>query len=248
MVHCSQGCSQKFVFTFTDSGTSEATLGGTASRPDINVKINVNDVNNGVELAQKIYDLAAVHNDVIANADPSSTGSRPAGSTYIGHDNAMIVDGGELTFFALDSSNMGYIEATELGASDVNLNLQVGALEKQGVEIQLRTINSTTLGINSLDVSDFNKAGDAMTRIQNAINGVSEYRSYLGAIQNRLEHTIDNLKNTSENTQSAESLIRDTDMAKEITEYSKNNILSQAGQAMIAQANQTAQGILNLLG
>ena len=247
-VHCSQGCSQKFVFSFTDSEASGATLGGSASRPNINVVVNINDVSDGVEVAQKIYDLAATCDSTIASASPGDTKSRPAGSTYIGHDNAMIVENGVLTFFALDSSNHGYIEAEELDASDVNLNLQVGALEKQSVEIQLRTINSTTLGINGLDVSDFDKAGDAMTRIQNAINEVSEFRSYLGAIQNRLEHTIDNLKNTSENTQSAESLIRDTDMAEEIAEYSKNNILTQAGQAMIAQANQTAQGVLNLLG
>ena len=87
-----------------------------------------------------------------------------------------------------------------------------------------------------------------MTAIQKAINSVSVQRSKLGAIQNRLEHTINNLNTTSENTSAAESRIRDVDMATEMVEYSKNNILAQAGQSMLAQANQANQGVLSLLG
>ena len=86
-----------------------------------------------------------------------------------------------------------------------------------------------------------------MTAIQKAINSVSSERSKLGALQNRLEHTINNLDTTSENTQAAESRIRDTDMAEEMVNYSKNNILAQAGQSMLAQANQSNQGVLSLL-
>ena len=86
-----------------------------------------------------------------------------------------------------------------------------------------------------------------MTKIQSAIKTVSDQRSNLGALQNRLEHTINNLDTTSENTSSAESRIRDTDMAEEMVQYSKNNILSQAGQSMLAQANQQTQGVLSLL-
>ena len=87
-----------------------------------------------------------------------------------------------------------------------------------------------------------------MTIIQKAIDKVSTERSKLGALQNRLEHTINNLDTTSENTSAAESRIRDTDMASEMVEYSKNNILAQAGQSMLAQANQSTQGVLSLLG
>ena len=90
-------------------------------------------------------------------------------------------------------------------------------------------------------------ANDSITAIQEAINRISTQRSALGAIQNRLEHTVANLDNVSENTQSAESRIRDTDMASEMVEYSKNNILAQAGQSMLAQANQSTQGVLSLL-
>lgn len=86
-----------------------------------------------------------------------------------------------------------------------------------------------------------------MASIQAAINSVSTQRSKLGALQNRLEHTINNLDTASENLQTAESRIRDTDMAEEMVEYSKNNILAQAGQSMLAQANQSTQGVLSLL-
>ena len=86
-----------------------------------------------------------------------------------------------------------------------------------------------------------------MCSVQKAISQVSDMRSKLGAIQNRLEHTVANLDNISENTQAAESRIRDTDMAEEMVEYSKNNILAQAGQSMLAQANQSTQGVLSLL-
>ena len=96
-------------------------------------------------------------------------------------------------------------------------------------------------------VDDYDTANNSITKIQEAINRVSSQRSALGALQNRLEHTIANLDNVAENTQAAESRIRDTDMASEMVSYSKNNILAQAGQSMLAQANQSTQGILSLL-
>lgn len=96
-------------------------------------------------------------------------------------------------------------------------------------------------------VSDYSRANATITAVQTAINKVSSQRSALGALQNRLEHTVANLDNVSENTSSAESRIRDTDMADEMVEYSKNNILTQAGQSMLAQANQSTQGVLSLL-
>ena len=92
------------------------------------------------------------------------------------------------------------------------------------------------------------KATYAIDSIADAISKVSAQRSSLGAVQNRLEHTINNLDNVVENTTSAESQIRDTDMAETMVEYSKNNILAQAGQSMLAQANQSNQGVLSLLG
>ena len=131
-------------------------------------------------------------------------------------------------------------------------NLQVGSLSGQNIKISIANMNAASIGIKpknaNLSVSDFSKAGSAMKAIQSAITFVSRQRSTLGALQNRLEHTIANLDTTSENTQAAESRIRDTDMADEMVQYSKNNILSQAGQSMLAQANQSNQGVLSLLG
>ena len=129
-----------------------------------------------------------------------------------------------------------------------NKKLQVGALEGQKISIKISTMNAKALGVASLKMESFTKAGSAMTLIQKAISKVSTQRSALGALQNRLEHTVANLDTTSENTSAAESRIRDVDMAKEMVEYSKNNILAQAGQSMLAQANQSTQGVLSLLG
>ena len=127
-------------------------------------------------------------------------------------------------------------------------DLQVGSLKGQTISISISKMNAGSIGVSGLKVSSNKVAGEAMSNIQKAIESVSTQRSKLGAIQNRLEHTINNLDTTSENTQAAESRIRDTDMASEMVEYSKNNILQQAGQSMLAQANQQNQGVLSLLG
>ena len=126
-------------------------------------------------------------------------------------------------------------------------NLQVGAISGQGISISISNMDAASLGVSGLKVSSFSIAGAAMEKIQAAIEKVSKQRSKLGAIQNRLEHTINNLDTSSENTSAAESRIRDTDMAEEMVEYSKNNILAQAGQSMLTQANQQTQCVLSLL-
>lgn len=126
-------------------------------------------------------------------------------------------------------------------------NLQVGALSGQNIQISISNMQASSIGVSGLSVSSNVAAGKSMSAIQKAIESVSTQRSALGALQNRLEHTIANLDTTSENTSSAESRIRDVDMAEEMVEYSKNNILAQAGQSMLAQANQSTQGVLSLL-
>ena len=134
-----------------------------------------------------------------------------------------------------------------LDGSFTGKNLQVGSLNGQKISISIQAMSSAAIGVNALKMSKFDEAGKAMSAIQGAISDVSEMRSTLGALQNRLEHTVSNLDNISENTSAAESRIRDTDMASEMVEYSKNNILAQAGQSMLAQANQSTQGVLSLL-
>ena len=135
-----------------------------------------------------------------------------------------------------------------LDGSFTGKSLQVGALEGQTIGISIVAMDAEAIGITDVAVDTNANAGATMTKIQNAIEKVSDQRSSLGAIQNRLEHTIANLDTTSENTQAAESRIRDTDMAQTMVEYSKNSILAQAGQSMLAQANQATQGVLSLLG
>ena len=144
-------------------------------------------------------------------------------------------------------NTMNLLDGTFSGATK-QMKLQVGALSGQSINFSIANMCATKIGLKpALSVSTFTKAGSYMKAVQDAIEVVSKQRSAMGAIQNRLEHTIANLDTTSENTQSAESRIRDTDMASEMVTYSKNNILAQAGQSMLAQANQSTQGVLSLL-
>lgn len=125
--------------------------------------------------------------------------------------------------------------------------LQVGANSGENMKISIASMSAASIGVASLKMSKHSLAAKAMSTITSAVKLVSAARSKLGAIQNRLDYTINNLENYSENLTSAESNIRDTDMATEMVNYSKNNILQQAAQSMLAQANQSNQGVLSLL-
>ena len=132
------------------------------------------------------------------------------------------------------------------------LRLQVGDTDDdfQKVRVAVGDMSTKGLGLDTLKakgIADQTTAGTSIDKIKAAINTVSSTRGDLGAIQNRLEHTINNLGVTTENMTAAESRIRDTDMAQEMMSYTKNNILVQAAQAMLAQANQVPQGVLQLL-
>ena len=141
-------------------------------------------------------------------------------------------------------------EQNLLSGSFTGKQLQVGSENRadQVITISIDAMSATGLNINDVDVSTLAGAKGAIDSIKAALNTVSEQRSNLGAIQNRLEHTINNLDNVVENTTAAESRIRDTDMATEMVKFSNQNILQQAGQSMLAQANQSNQGVLSLLG
>ena len=136
--------------------------------------------------------------------------------------------------------------------SEGQVSVQVGANANQSMSIEIGDMRAEALGIKTvkgktLSVETAEKANEAITKFDEALNAVSSQRANLGAVQNRLEYTISNLDNTAENLTSAESTLRDVDMAKEMMEYSKNNILNQAAQAMISQANQQPQNVLQLL-
>ena len=166
---------------------------------------------------------------------------------------------GSLVYFPDADKTTGYatvgsamsadIGAAKSAMSDTLVNSVADYLTKENVVAKDVTVanSGTAFNMDRPKVDSYAKANATITAVQGAINKVSSQRSALGALQNRLEHTIANLDNVAENTQSAESRIRDTDMASEMVEYSKNNILAQAGQSMLAQSNQSTQGVLSLL-
>ncbi len=149
------------------------------------------------------------------------------------------------------SATTTFNEQALLDGSFTGKKLQVGAEAASSNQIQMdiSAMTAASLGVSAISIatSDGSNARAAISTIKTALEKVSKQRSDLGAIQNRLEHTVKNLDNVVENTQAAESQIRDTDMATEMVRYSNNNVLAQAGQSMLAQANQSNQGVLSLL-
>ena len=148
------------------------------------------------------------------------------------------------------ASTTTFNERNLLDGTFQDKNLQVGAEAGQFISISIAGMSAGSIGIGSVSVSGSTNANaqTAISSIKTALASVSSQRADLGAIQNRLEHTIKNLDNVVENTTAAESQIRDTDMAKEMVTFSNNNILAQAGTSMLAQANQSNQNVLSLLG
>jgi len=150
------------------------------------------------------------------------------------------------------SKTTTFNEQSLLDGSFTGKKLQVGAegTAEQTITISIGKMSASQIGVSKANVSvaDHTSAQSAIANIKSALKSVSKQRSDIGAIQNRLEHTISNLDNVVENTTAAESRIRDTDMATEMVKFSNKNILQQAGQSMLAQANQSNQGVLSLLG
>ena len=145
------------------------------------------------------------------------------------------------------ASTTTFNEKMLLDGTLTDCSLQVGAESAQKISFSIDAMNSTGLSIDGKTATDVTAADELNEAVKGAIKTLSTQRSNLGAIQNRLEHTINNLDNVVENTTAAESRIRDTDMATEMVKYSNTNILAQAGQAMLAQSNQANQGVMSLL-
>jgi flagellin len=147
-----------------------------------------------------------------------------------------------------DVANNTTFNGLSLLKSSKTITLQIGSEKGHTLAISLFKLTASGLGVNGVKVSTSAAATSAISTIKSAINTLNKKRAQLGAYQNRLEHKIANLDNVVENTTAAESRIRDTDMATEMVKFSNQNILQQAGQAMLAQANQSNQGVLSLLG
>ena len=216
----------------------------------------VGDNDASIISAEKAYELikdelrkaSSIGTDAGEEADVQSAVSGKAAA-----DSATAVTG-EDAYYQTGKTQVSFriSEGSREVTQGLQISLHVGADadETNKISTTIDTMNSAGLGVKGLNVVDNTgaKATYAIDSIADAVAKVSAQRSSLGAVQNRLEHTIANLDNVVENTTSAESQIRDTDMAETMVEYSKNNILAQAGQSMLAQANQSNQGVLSLLG
>jgi len=190
------------------------------------------------EMLQRMDELATkAANDTLTTDD----------RTYIQQEVSALISEIDRT-----SSATTFNEQKLLDGNFTNKNLQVGTnnVSTDTISISIDSMSATGIGVNTIALGTANgdAARGAIDTIKTALTSVSSQRAALGAIQNRLEHTIKNLDNVNENTTAAESQIRDTDMASEMVKYSNNNILAQAGQSMLAQANQSNQGVLSLLG
>ena len=202
---------------------------------DANVADGIDDNDSTVITAGKAYQLQTAE-IVKASSIGTDTAAEVKGTNK--NDNYATAT----TTFTLTKGAVSYKDA-------LSFNLHVGADADMTnkITVNIDSMNSAGLGVKGIKADTEQDATYAIDAIADAISTVSSQRSSLGAVQDRLEHTINNLDNVVENTTSAESRIRDTDMAEEMVNYSKNNILAQAGQSMLAQANQSNQGVLSLL-
>lgn len=229
---------------------------------------NIASVGTGIGPGAGISKISSSGAEAAADytvAFDSATGDLTVSSSTLGKSSTINVLGDVPAAGSMESKEINF---TELGISlNINegltaniaadntfavsgggsINLMIGANAGQNMTVSVNDMRAAALGVDALDVSNTTNAQSAVTSIETAIKTVSEQRSKIGASQNRLEHTINNLKTSSENLTAAESRVRDVDMAKEMMNQTKNSILAQAAQAMLAQSNQTPQGVLQLL-
>ena len=225
--------------TVTINGKTYEFTDGSRTKDEKNIGVDLKDI-TGDRTANAVAELLA-----------AKVNAQDGANTVARVDNGSVILTSKFNVNAdVSKDEDPYAAPTvSLPKSSSGLTLQIGdtAEKHNQMEVSIGNMHVEALGIGDLDISTLENAQKAIEKITNAINTVSSTRGDLGAIQNRLEHTSNNLSVMEENIQDAESTIRDTDMADEMTTYTKNNILIQAAQAMLAQANQQPQGVLQLL-
>lgn len=261
---CSQGCSERFSFTFTNEATSSVdTL---ASGTPHQYKIGIAGKKTGAEVLDTLFSYVSAHH-------PSYSGASLNQGISVSHSNNLIKTGATTLVIAenhtkynsaetakthyaslyQNATHSGAVNFTEIiGGSDEEIEftelwIQSGAVKDDGLYLHFDRMNAEILGFDDVNVEMIESARESIAVVEGALDKVNEMRSSIGAYQNRLEHTFDNVSNIAENTEAAESGIRDTDMAAEMMKFTKDGILAQAGQAMLAQANQQREGLLSLL-
>lgn len=243
-------------FSFTTSNTAQDVV-NTINNASIGATATYNTTTNKIDLASNQVGSAAkltigaetgdfTSATVTAGADATATIT--SGQSYTASGNNITISKAGDSANGLSFKVSGATGAATLTVSaNGGLTMQIGANQGQTMYIGINDMRAAALGVNAIDLTTQAGAASAITSIDNATAAVSSERSNLGAFQNRLEHTINNLGTASQNITSAEANIRDVNMAAEMTNFQKNNILQQAAQAMLAQANQQPQGVLQLL-
>ena len=250
---CTQGCSESFNFTFNNGkGDSFNPTAISSTRYKNDYDIDISGCTTGADITKKIFDY------VYANP-PTVDGGQTLSDTQaiqVGHANALFYDStnpDKLVVFSTTegTSNWGEVDCSGITPDAGKIKkfwIQAsGSSPDDGMTLEVSRMDAKYIGIDQINVSDQDGAKDAIDVIKDATSMISAMRSDLGAYQNRLEHAYANNMNKAENTTAAESRIRDTDMAEMMMKFTKDNILAQATEAMMAQANQSTQGVLSLL-
>lgn len=231
-----------------------SSLSITASSSTGTARTTFNDsINSGVNDGLKENQVAANEGDVMAEIDADGSGAtaNKGDSVVAVRANATIYASNLTLTFDDEITAAGSTSTIKVGSRDQSAQIQIGANEGQQLNISIDSMTAESLGLRkdnvNLSVMTANSASESITKINDAINTVSSQRAKLGAMQNRLEYTNTSLASTAENMTAAESRIRDVDMAQEMMQFTKNNILAQAAQSMLAQANQQPQQVLQLL-
>lgn len=265
--NCSVGCDEAFKFVLKTDGTPSGYDPSTLGRSDTHLcYVDIRGCNSGTDVVNAIFSAASVFTPASVDTTASSVAAA-TGGTAVSHSNVLAKNGNKLELIGTGkpkgnelaaknafagSSKYGRVDCstlTNIWTPEPKYSFSIQCSSNSGdIEtVQTRIMNAEFIGIKPIDVSSELGAHSAIDKVKNGMAYIAEMRSTFGAQQNRLEHSYNNNLNTSENEAAAESQIRDTDMSSEMVKFSLSNIVSQAGQAMIAQANQTPQGVLSLL-
>ncbi|CAK4835259.1 unnamed protein product [Aphanomyces euteiches] len=238
----------------TGNPTGDMMIGNTLisfQLPDVKAPDNMTAAASALQTS--INDAIKIYNDTVAQKLTGQDGFIEDVSVTVGKDGRFVVASPTAPISFSDRpgstalADLGLSSAQTEAAGGGGMTFQIGANRGQTISFGINDMRTAALGLSTVDVSTAIGASKALDVLDGAIKNVSAQRSKMGAVQNRLEHTINNLQTASENLTAAESRIRDVDMAKEMMEFTKSNILSQAAQSMLAQANQQPQGVLQLL-
>lgn len=263
--NCSQNCSEVFEFKFVTDGTASSAT-NLVGRSHHMYVVDISQCQSGADIVNTIFDYVTQNPPQNNSISPSVMN----GEIGVSHSNSMIKNGNTLTIYENWSgyateqeakaayangkrgASSGAIDCTsltkKLDEDAVNeFKIQCSSNTNDYQSVKTHKVNASLLDVDALTLTSYSAASKSIKKVADALEKVSSYRSELGAYNNRLEYSYNNAKNSEENIQRAESSIRDTDMAEEMANYTKNNILSQVSNGMLAQANLNNQSVLKLL-